>query len=289
MNTTKSKRKIKPKPTLPDGFTGFVNSALVNLGDKEIAPLSDGALVTLLIIRAHCVNGNPCTASYATIASIRGKSRSAIKCHFEELLKLELITTTNRIHENGDPDSNETRLTSAGNAWFVDAVGSETNRGRVKNEPRVGLNSDGGGRVKNSPQRIVKREEEKIEEEVRSSSASTPKQNRRGEPPEHVVNAIDSLDLKTASEKYPSLDVTKSHRRFRNYYLNRNDARTGKPNWIKVRDWEDAFDSWLENDRERQADKTTSNSQASQPHSKRKIPTDLSKVSIDYVEEPSRC
>jgi hypothetical protein len=61
--------------------------------------------------------------------------------------------------------------------------------------------------------------------------------------------AINALNLVRFVAKYTDLDVPTELDRFKDYYLGKNDPKTGQPNWMKWNDWNRAFHTWLRNAR----------------------------------------
>ena len=90
-----------PTTKIPSGWVGVRAEAVCGPHALDMAVLR-----TLIVVKLHSINGNPCTASVTRLANLQNMSVSSIQRHIKTLCRLGLIKVTPQVTKNGNRNTN---------------------------------------------------------------------------------------------------------------------------------------------------------------------------------------
>ncbi len=243
----KSSKDSETNPLPRNGWTQAPNELLCY-------DLSAEAKVLWLILKAHCINDHQCYPSIRRLAGFLRKSprwTTALMRQLETAGWLKVVARSGRstVYQPICPTEQPMNSISSQPLKYTSVV-----------EPNPCTPLQGRDEVHFTPPlKSTSPELDSTEIDVpelhisgpsgrQNSSKPAKKRNRNTRSSrESVETAIDSLDLAKFAQKYPDVTVQAEHQSFKDHFLFKNDARTGKPNWQKWSDWNRAFHTWCRN------------------------------------------
>jgi len=228
---------------------GFVNTP----DELTFSDLPSHAVRLWLILKRHCIKDPFCFPSAKWLAQLMGVSKTALLKTIPILEGANYLTVTrNRgggnVYYPTIPENAVNRSTRVDQSTTVDQLRG-TGQPELTGVVNQGL-PDRSTKVDREVDEINRRKEVDLANASKQQSKSNTKAGKKHTPSQtraSVEAAIDALDLQKFGAKYPSLNIPDEHDRFREHFLDKNDAKTGKPNWMKWSDWSRAFHRWCQN------------------------------------------